>query len=155
MAKSDKTWKAQIHSIEQRRDAIAELINEYQPKDTVTLLRSLQELKLQEEALKVQQQRLSERVEAVAQVVAERWQQEGIQSMDVEGIGAFSLQQRLYVSTGDKDTYKQWLRDNGMEGLIQETVAPKTTESLVRERLENGFPCDEMGLNIHYKTTVR
>jgi hypothetical protein len=141
--------------MDQRRDAVGSLLDEYRSQDTIALLKELQALKLQDDELKVQAQRLSERLEAIGQVVSDRWLEEGIQSMDIDGVGSFSLHQRLYVSTGDKDVYKQWLRDHEMGALIQETVAPKTTEALVRERLEEGQPCDEMGLNIHYKTVVR
>jgi phosphate uptake regulator len=153
--KRDKTWKNQMHTLDQRKDAVGALVDEFKPQPTVALLTELQALKLQDDQLKTEIQRLSERIEALVQVVADRWLEEGIQGMDVEGVGSFALQHRLYVSAGDKDQYKQWLRDNGMGGLIQETVAPKTTEALVRERLEDGLPCDEMGLNIHYKTVVR
>jgi hypothetical protein len=42
-----------------------------------------------------------------------------------------------------------------MEVLIQPTVAPKTTESLVRERIEQGLPVDQMGLTVNYKSLVK
>ncbi len=155
MAKKDRTWKDQIHTIEQRRDAIGALMDEYRGIESEDLCRALHQVKLDEEALKVQEQRLSERKEAIGQLLADLWEVKGISSMDVEGIGAFSLQTRLHVSTGDKDVYKAWLRANDMGALIQETVAAKTTESLVRERMEDGQPCDQMGLNIVYKTIVR
>lgn len=105
--------------------------------------------------LDLQKQRLSERIEAIGQVVADRWDAEGIASMNVEGLGTFSAQARLYVSASDKVVYHEWLKSNNLESLIQPTVAPKTTEALVRERLEEGLPCDGLGLNIHYKTIVR
>jgi hypothetical protein len=105
--------------------------------------------------LDLAKQRLSERIEAVGQLVADRWDKEGITSMNVEGLGTFTAQTKLYVSAPDKETYHKWLRDNSLETLIQSSVAPKTTEALVRERLEEGLPCDGFGLSIHYKTLVR
>ena len=155
MAKRNKSWKDQIHTLDQRRDAISELVQEYHPKDTVTLLRTLQELREQTDNLDLQKQRLSERIEAVGQLVADRWDKEGITSMNVEGLGTFSAQTKLYVSASDKALYHEWLKANNLETLIQPTVAPKTTEALVRERLEEGLPCDDIGLSIHYKTVVR
>lgn len=115
----------------------------------------MQELREQTDNLDLQKQRLSERIDAIGQVVADRWDKEGITSMNVEGLGTFSAQTKLYVSAPDKETYHQWLKDNNLESLIQPTVAPKTTEALVRERLEEGLPCDGFGLAIHYKTVVR
>ena len=155
MAQRNKSWKDQIHSMDQRRDATQALVQELAPLDTVALLRSLQETRERMDNLDLQKQRLSERIEAIGQVVADRWDAEGIASMNVEGLGTFSAQARLYVSASDKALYHQWLRDNNLESLIQPTVAPKTTEALVRERLEEGLPCDGLGLNIHYKTIVR
>ena len=155
MAKRNKSWKDQIHTLDQRRDAISELVQEYSPTETVTLLRTLQELREQTDNLDLQKQRLSERIEALGQVIADRWDKEGITSMNVEGLGTFSAQTKLYVSASDKELYHEWLRANNLETLIQPTVAPKTTEALVRERLEEGLPCDDIGLNIHYKTIVR
>jgi uncharacterized protein YprB with RNaseH-like and TPR domain len=75
--------------------------------------------------------------------------------LDVDGVGTFSINLRLFVSTKDKEAYHQWLKDNDMEVLIQPTVAPKTTESLVRERIEQGLPVDQMGLTVNYKSLVK
>jgi len=155
MAKRNKSWKDQIHTLEQRKDAISELSLEYRQQDTVPLLRTLQGLKERMDSLDLQKQRLSERVESIGQVVADRWDTEGIESLAVEGLGTFTAYPKLYVSTRNKEEYHAWLRANQLEDLIQPSVAPKTTEAMVRERLEEGLPCDGLGLNIHYKTSVR
>lgn len=155
MAKRNKSWKDQIHTLEQRRDAITELVQEYTPRVTVDLLRTMQELREQKDQLDLRNQRLSERIDAIGQVVADRWEREGTTSQTVEGLGTFSAQTKLYVSAPDKALYHQWLRDNHLEDLIHPTVAPKTTEALVRERLEDGLPCDGFGLSVHYRTVVR
>lgn len=148
-------WQAQKHTLNQRRDAVQEIMNLYMNEDSVTLCRSMADIRHEQALLEVEQQEFSERLEAIGQVLADRWQAEGLSSMNVDGVGTFSLYPRLYVSAADKDLYFTWLRENGMEGLIQPAVASKTTESLVRERLEEGQPCDAMGLNITYKTTVK
>jgi hypothetical protein len=155
MAKRNKSWKDQLHTLDQRRDAISELVVEYGVHDTPNLLRRMQTLREEIDLLDLQKQRLSERVEAIGQTVADRWETEGVTSMNVEGLGTFSVQTKLYVSAPDKALYHQWLRDNHLETLIQPTVAAKTTEALVRERLEEGLPCDGFGLSVHYKTIVR
>lgn len=155
MAKRNKSWKDQIHTIDQRRDAISELVDEYAAWDTVAVLRNMQDLRDQTDELDMRKQRLSERIEAIGQVIADRWATEGIESMNVEGMGTFSIYTKLHVSAPDKETYHTWLRANNLESLIQPQVAAKTTEALVRERLEEGLPCDGIGLTIHYKTTVR
>lgn len=153
--KKGKDWKSQKHSLTQRRDAVSELKSTYQATDDVALLRKLQELKDEDQMLDMQKQQISEKVEAISEVVTDRWQAEGITSMNIAGVGTYSLHTKLYVGQADKEVYLQWLRDNGMEALIQPGVPPKTTESLVRERLEDGQPTDAMGLNVSFKLTVR
>jgi hypothetical protein len=152
--KKTSSWKDQRHTLEQRRDAVADLERQYKGETNEDLCRLLDELKNEKERLENEVQLISERQEAIGQVLSDRWTETGASSMVVDG-QTYSIQLRLYVSAKDKEAYHQWLKDNDMDVLIQQTVAPKTTESLVRERLENGLPCDEMGLNINYKSTVR
>lgn len=154
--RKQSTWKDQRHTLEQRRDAVSEITSSYAHETDEALCRLLLELKTEKERLELEQQKVSERTEAISQMLADRWEHpdRNVTSMEVDGI-TFSLGQRLYVSTQDKEAYHQWLRNNDMEALIQNQVAPKTTESLIRERLENGLPCDEMGLKINYKSTVK
>lgn len=153
--KKGADWKSQKHTLIQRRDAIQEMKSQYNEEDTVALLRLLQECRDEEQRLDMEAQRVSERIEAIQETVVDQWTATGLSSMTVAGVGAFSLHTKLYVSQGDKTQYLQWLRDNEMGALIQESVPPKTSEALVRERLEDGQPCDEMGLSISYKLTVR
>jgi len=148
-------WQKQKHTLQQRRDAIQTLMDQYSTGESVSLCRKIADIREEQAQLEVRMQQLSENLEALGQVLADRWHAEGITSLNVDGLGTFSLFPKLYVSTENKEVYQQWLRDNGMENLIQPSVPPKTTESLVRERLEEGQPCDAMGLSITYKTTVR
>lgn len=153
--KKQSTWKEQRHTIDQRRDAIATLEAGYKNENDVDLCKMLHELKSEKERLENELQLISERREAIGQVLADRWQEAGYSSLDVDGVGTFSIDVRLFVSTKDKEAYHQWLKDNDMEVLIQPTVAPKTTESLVRERMEQGLPVDQMGLTVNYKSLVK
>jgi len=156
MAKARKAgWQKQKHTLQQRRDAIQEIMNTYMAEDSVALCRKIADIRHEQAELEVQTQLLSEQLEAIGQVLSDRWIAEGMTSMNIDGVGTFSLYPKLYVSAADKDMYFAWLRENDMGALIQPGVPPKTTESLVRERLEEGLPCEGMGLNVTYKTTVR
>jgi hypothetical protein len=148
-------WQTQKHSLEQRRDAVQGMMDLYREEADIALCRLLADFRDQAKELEVRQQEISEHVEAIGQLLADRWSAQGQNSVNVEGLGTFSIYPKLYVATADKTAYFQWLRDNGMEALIQPSVPPKTTESLVRERLEEGQPCEGMGLSITYKSTVR
>lgn len=156
MAKTrNKTWKDAKHTLEQRRTAILELVAEYTPQDTIPLLKTIQHLREQQDELELRKQRISERLDAITQVVADRWEAEDIKSMDVEGVGSFSVQSKLHVTTADKEAYHAWLKENELAELIQQHVPPKTTEALVRERLEDGKPHEGMGLTVFFKTVIR
>jgi hypothetical protein len=148
------SWKDQKHNLEQRRDAVGAYTAEFASVDTNDLLRKIKELRDEDAKLEVLKQQISEKLEAISQVVCDRWELEGVSSMNIDG-DTYSVTTKLYVSASDKEKYFEWLKANGMENLIQQNVAPKTTESLVRERLEEGQPCEEMGLNIHFKTSIR
>lgn len=156
MARAKKAgWQTQKHNLEQRRDAVQTLMDVYREQGSVALCRLMVDFRDEATQLDVRQQEISEHLEAIGQLLADRWTAEGMNSLNVEGLGTFSVIPKLYVSTAEKETYFQWLRDNGMEALIQPAVPAKTTESLVRERLEEGQPCEGMGLNITYKSVVR
>lgn len=156
MARAKKAgWQKQKHSLIQRRDAVQQIMDSFQAEESIALCRKLADLRAEQDQLEVEQQMLSEQVEAIGQLLADRWTAEGMTSLSVDGVGTFSLYPKLYVSAESKEAYFQWLRENGMEALIQPAVPAKTTEALVRERLEEGQSCEGMGLNITYKTTVR
>lgn len=155
MARKKAGWQNQKHSLEQRRDAVQTMMDVYREQGDVALCRLMADFREEATRLEVRQQEISEHLEAIGQVLSDKWVAEGQSSLTVDGLGTFSIYPKLYVSAADKDTYLQWLRDNGMEALIQPAVPPKTTESLVRERLEDGLPCEGMGLNITYKSIVR
>lgn len=152
--KKEASWKDQRHTLEQRKDAVAELTAQYSSETDEALCGLLTELKSEKERVENELQLISERVEAIGQVLSDRWELTGHTSVTIGDV-TYSKQLRLYVSAANKEQYHQWLKDNGMEVLIQPTVAPKTTEALVRERLENGLSCDDMGLKVNYKSTVR
>lgn len=156
MARAKKAgWQNQKHNLEQRRDAVQTLMDTYRGQADVALCRLMVDFREEATRLDVRQQEISEHLEAIGQLLADKWIPEGQNSLTVEDLGTFSVHSKVYVSTAEKQTYFEWLRNNGMEALIQLAVPPKTTESLVRERLEEGQPCEGMGLNIHYKSVVR
>lgn len=75
---------------------------------------------------------------------------EGIQRLSVEGVGRVALTADMHVSVreGQKESFYEWLRDNGREDLIQPTVNSSTLKATVKNMVKNGeeFP-DEL-LNV-------
>ena len=152
---SKRSWTHQKHSLEQRTAEVTELHNTYREAQTTELLDILQVLRDQKLELECQQQKVSERLEAVTDIVTQRWEQEGISSMKVNG-QTFALKHKLYVSQANKEVWHSWLKENGHGDVIQPYVAPKTSEALVRELIETGqrVVFDEMGINVSFRTTL-
>jgi hypothetical protein len=152
--KKKPSWKDQRHTLEQRREAVDALVNRYQTESDEELCRMISELNNEKERLKNELQQVSERLEAVGQTLDTRWEPLGISSIEVDGV-TYSREMKIHASVANKEVYFAWLRENGMEVLIQETVAAKTTEALVKERLEDGHDVEHMGLSLFYKSVVK
>lgn len=55
----------------------------------------------------------------------------------IEGIGRVTVSRRFSASMLDKDAGLNWLRKNGHEGLIQETVNSSTLSAFAKDMQEN------------------
>ena len=79
-------------------------------------------------------------------VIPEQMEEEDIETFKVPGVGSVSIGMRCYayVRKEDQPEFYQWLRDNGHDPLIRETVFHKTLEAFAKEQLENGEPLPDM-----------
>ena len=63
----------------------------------------------------------------------------GIKTTTIEGVGRVSLTNRWSCSMTDKEAGMEWLRDNGHEALIQETVNSSTLAAFAKDMsIEHG-----------------
>jgi len=154
-ARSRAAWTSQLHTMEQRIDAVGHLMDTYRPKELRELCEALTRYREEKADLEAQVQRVSEVIEAVSQVLAEKFVALGKTSETYTDLGTFSLYHKLYVTTENKEALFTWVRNHQMDTLIQEYIPPRTVESLVRERYENGEPVEGMGVKATFKQTVR
>lgn len=71
--------------------------------------------------------------------IPEKMDEQGIETFRATGIGTVYLQDDLYtgIPADKKVEAYQWLRDNGHEDLIQETVNSSTLKAFLKEQMRN------------------
>lgn len=71
-------------------------------------------------------------------IIPEMMSEEGVKTITLDDVGyRFTVSQRFSCSMPEKELGMQWLRDNGLGDLIQETVNSGTLSSAVKKRIED------------------
>jgi hypothetical protein len=75
----------------------------------------------------------------------------GFTNVAVAGVGKLTLTSDMHVSVrADKrEVFHAWLRDNGREDLISESVHPSTLKATIKNMFKNGEEIPEDLLNIN------
>ncbi|QGH73654.1 MAG: hypothetical protein [Podoviridae sp. ctpVR23] len=81
-----------------------------------------------------------------------KMEEEGVSTVNVKGFGRITCTSQMSCSTIDPNGLKQWLVDNGYEGLIQPVVNSSTLKSFVKERIEAGEDYPSDCINISFFT---
>jgi hypothetical protein len=70
---------------------------------------------------------------------------QGIENLKVAGIGRVSLTGDMYVSTvaDRRPEFFEWLRDQNLGDIIQETINSSTLKAFVKNRIQTGAPVPE------------
>ncbi len=76
---------------------------------------------------------------------------EGITRLAVEGVGRVSLTADMHVSIkeGQKESFYDWLKDNGRADLIQASVNPSTLKATVKGMVKSGEEVPDEFLNVN------
>ncbi len=109
--------------------------------------------KLRDEAdeLASQASNLDDRVTAAEQLIAERFEAEGVHQLNLDDGSAVRTDPQPYAGVVDKEAYRQWCIAQGLEHQMH--LWPSTTQSLVKERLLNG-ESEPPGISVFVKTSV-
>lgn len=100
-------------------------------------IRHFSETKDAIEVLKDARERLAELVDRLSHhVLPELFREQKTKSITVIGIGRATVSNRYAASIIDKVVGFQWLRDNGHEGLITETVNSSTLAAFAKNMAE-------------------
>lgn len=70
--------------------------------------------------------------------VPTKFEEEGIESTKIEGVGRVNLTSDINLQTPDKDMMYEWLHENGHSEIITETVNASTLKALVRKYIKDG-----------------
>lgn len=129
--------------------------NPYSEYDELTLVELVREMKAVQSAKETAEEIIKElnkkfdflRITKIPQVMED----EGIQRLSVEGVGRVSLTADMHVSVkeGQKESFYEWLRDNGREDLIQPTVNASTLKATVKNMVKQGEEYPEELLNVN------
>lgn len=101
-------------------------------------LRYYNGLKTSYEELDKERKRVYEQVENLSrQTIPEMMDERGVKTITLKDISyRFTVQVRMTVSMPDKENGMIWLRKNGLENLIQETVNSSSLTAAVKQRIE-------------------
>jgi chromosome segregation ATPase len=79
------------------------------------------------------------------QIIPELMAAMDISRLSIEGLGTLFKRSEVhaYVLAERREEFHQWLRENGHEDLIKETVHPKTLKAFATEQLTDGNPLPE------------
>jgi hypothetical protein len=69
--------------------------------------------------------------------------EEGVESITVQGVGRVSLTSDIYLKINNKEASFEWLAENGHEDLISETVNASSLKALIRRMLRDGIEIPE------------
>jgi hypothetical protein len=111
--------------------------------ELATELRDLKALLADQEAVAKETKK---RIDALCKTaIPELMDSMDIENAKIEGVGTIYLRHDLYanVKADDRDKFYDWLRDNGFDELIKETVHPGTLKAWAKEQLDQAKPLPE------------
>jgi hypothetical protein len=129
--------------------AFAKLYGDYSTLDLITAMVRLRE----------QKDNAEEHAKAIAReyefitktAIPEKFAEDGIKNINVEGIGRVQLRADIYASvkSGAKEQAYAWLSDVGSGDLIQPSVPPSTLKAFLKGRLKAGEDIPEELFNVN------
>lgn len=91
---------------------------------------------------------LRTQLEAVAQLLIDVYEGEGISSLNVLGVGSIRTQPSLHTQIKDKKLFHDWCLEQGLQESM--SLPWMTANSIVKERLLNGE--ETPGADVYFKT---
>ena len=118
--------------------AVREDTNEVLPtRDHVAIIRHYNHLRLAAAQIKLAREALADMEEDLSRrSVPEVMKEQGIKTINIEDVGRVTVSYRFSCSMLDKEAGLAWLRANGHEGIIIETVNSSTLSAFAKQLLE-------------------
>ena len=114
-------------------------------KDVADILAILVEIRTMDENLKYVKKRFYDLYKRYKEeIVPTKFQEEGITSITVDGT-RFTVSQssKTTIVGGEKEAAYKWLRENGLEDIITNTINSSTLSATARTLLEDGVEMPE------------
>jgi len=137
-----------------RKEIIDELKKQFVGKTDEELLREFATRRELMMELAKQGDDVAKESEAITQLILDRWETTGVEKMELEGLGTFSISDDIYPTIKNKEDLFIWLRANQFGDLIKEQVNHQSLASLVKERLEKGDKLPDM-VDVFFKQGLR
>ena len=127
------------HKVKHLRDSFSSIhvkaLDVQKLSDQCKVLRDVNNLKAEvEEYLKVINK---EKARLANEVIPERMENEGMDQVRVPDVGTFYPLVKFSASIKDREVGMQWLRDQGSESLIKETVHAGSLAAMLKDRFLN------------------
>lgn len=123
-------------------------------QDLQPLCKQLRDLLAQKDVLAASTTQVNGEIALLNDQLVEKFQQGGLTSAKMEGLGTFYIQVTPRPKVADEEALFKDLRRRKMGDLIKETVHPSTLTSTIKELRENG-EADLAGVDIFEQTNVR
>ena len=124
--------------------------------DVPTVVSLLQDIRHVDENLKYLKSRCGELHKRMKEeIVPKKFTEQGVSSMTVNGYRfTVSAQSRTTIQKDRKDEAYEWLRNNGLEDLITETVNSSTLSATAKSLMSEGIDLPDDVFNIYsYENT--
>jgi hypothetical protein len=90
-------------------------------------------------------------LEAYQQLLTEEYEIEGVDSLAIDGFGTVRTQPEPYAQVEDRDKFRQWCIEAGLERSL--ALPWQTTNALTKQRLMEGLP-EPDGVKATVKTKI-
>jgi len=106
---------------------------EVEAKTPTELARAYVGLRAEKDAVEAVLSVLTLRIEAVFQLMEDAYEAEGLRTLALAEGGSVAVQPEPYSTVKDKEVYRLWCIEQGMEHSMH--LWPSTTQALVKERM--------------------
>lgn len=114
---------------------------QYSHLDTLSLIREMKSVQVEKDSVDELLSALNKRYDYLRlKAIPDRFDNEGITNMKVEGVGRVQLTADLYASikSGKKEEAYQYLSDTGHGDVIQPSINPSTMKATIKAMIQKG-----------------
>jgi hypothetical protein len=117
---------------------VAEAMDKMRNVETVGLARLYKEARLRKKELEEIIKGINVEIEAQTRLMEVRFESEGVTSLKLSDGGTVSIQPEVYPQVKDKEKFRLWCIDNGLEQSL--SLPWQTTAAITKQLLLDGNP---------------